>query len=87
MLKFGNTFVNVGGTYLTGFTKHENIPLDEYGWSELFNMTDNDQVDTLIPGQWGPSITNEYVYNYDHNVYQPKCTLYDETPNNQKTSS
>ena len=33
MLKFGNTFVNVGGTYLTGHTKY--IPPAD--WREVFH--------------------------------------------------
>ena len=82
MLKFGNTFVNYGGTYFTGFKKSEYVPVDEYGWAEIFNMSSNDQVDTQVPGT-----NNEYIYNYNNNFYQPKCTIYDNTHNFEKFSA
>ena len=37
MLKFGNTHLNFGGTYLTGWDYHKE-PVLENGWTELYNI-------------------------------------------------
>ena len=37
MLKFGNTYLNFGGTYLTGWDYHKD-PVIENGWSEIYNI-------------------------------------------------
>lgn len=37
MLKFGNTYLNFGGNYLTGWDYHKD-PVLENGWSELYNI-------------------------------------------------
>ncbi len=78
MLKFGNTFVNVGGTYLTGHTKY--IPPAD--WREVFHTYSagdsysygNTNNESLWDGNFEAPFASAYTQidtnNSSHNIYE-----------------
>lgn len=85
MLKFGNTFVNFGGTYLTGYgvtPVPPEPPVPSGGWENVFTTysagdarTNSNSVNEAL---YGYNYNNAYTYTYtnttSHNIYNSDGT-------------
>ena len=89
MLKFGNTHLNFGGTYLTGWDYHKE-PVLENGWTELYNinsykeLTSSNSADYFYRTTFG--MNNAYIMSaWDGDVPKVFTTFIDSYGNPMST--